>query len=224
MRGRSLLCVSILIIAILGAFIWISPFKAPVTPEEEVEKEAQQASEKEAQEPTKTEKQEVPVTLDDYNWSIGIPSWKVLNYTAEGLKRIKIDFLKGAVSAGLYTPNQPVNETLIKENLLMKEKLNATVYAVRFILQYKNGEFYAPGAEEPKIDDYLRSVMADCLMAKKAGLAVLLEASFIPEGLESLKDLREALDKWQTVIGKLAEISERYKFEFFAPLSGFDRL
>ena len=218
LRGRSLLCVSLLIIAILGAFIWISPFKAPVTPEEEVEKKAQ--------EPTKTEKQEVPVTLDDYNWSIGIPSWKVLNYTAEGLKRIKIDFLKGAVSAGLYTPNpnQPVNETLIKENLLMKKKLNATVYAVRFILQYKNGEFYAPGAEEPKIDDYLRSIMTDCLMAKKAGLAVLLEASFIPEGLENLKDLREALDKWQTVIGKLAEISERYKFEFFAPLSGFDRL
>ena len=192
-------------------------FKAPAIPEEEVEKKIQQTPKKvEVQKPSKTEEQEALVTLDNYNWSIGIPSWKVLNYTAEGLERIKIGFLKGAVSAGLYTsnPNQPVNEALIKENLLMKEKLNATVYAVRFTLQYKNGEFYASGAEEPKIDDYLRAVVADCLMAKKAGLAVYLEARLILEGLGSLKDLREVLDKWQTVIGELAEISERYKFEF----------
>ena len=70
-------------------------FKAPAIPEEEVEKKIQQTLKKvEVQKPSETEEQEALVTLDNYNWSIGIPSWKVLNYTAEGLKRIKIVFLK----------------------------------------------------------------------------------------------------------------------------------
>ena len=227
MYRRTIIYVSFLLILVLaGLVIGMNLLRAPEeVGEEEKPKESQKASEEKATGTIKSNKTEALVTLENYDWNKGVPSWEVLNRTAENLTRIKINFLKGAISAGLFDPgpNRPVNKSTIKENLSVKQRLNATVYAARFILLYRNGEFYTLGLETRDIDRYLRAVMADCLMAKKAGLAIHLSASFLPKsGFQSIDELRKALDKWQKIVKMLAELSERYKFEFFNPFGELD--
>ncbi|HIE18748.1 TPA: hypothetical protein EYP75_03380 [Candidatus Bathyarchaeota archaeon] len=215
----------LLVIVLAGAIVGVNLFRVPGGSEEESPKESQQTSEEKIVEAGRSNKTAVLLTLENYDWSKGVPSWEVLNSTAENLTRIKIDFLKGAISAGLFDPgpNQPLNETTIKENLLMKQRLNATVYAARFMLVYRDGKFYTLGSETRDIDRYLRAVMADCIMAKKAGLVVHLDASFLSgSGFRSVDELRKALDDWQTIVRRLAGLSEEYKFEFFNPFRDLD--
>ncbi|RJS87814.1 hypothetical protein CW704_01745 [Candidatus Bathyarchaeota archaeon] len=227
MNGKTTIYVSLLIgILAVSIIVGIALLRVPQAPAEEQREESPQPSKtSEEEQSNQTVVSVVPVTLEDYDWSKGAPSWEVLNNTAENLTRIEIDFLKGAISAGLFDPGpfRPVNETAIEENLLMKQRLNATVYAARFMLVYRDGEFYTLGSETRDIDRYLRAVMADCIMAKKAGLAVHLSASFFSEsGFKSVDELRKALDDWQTIVGRLAGLSERYKFEFFNPFGELD--
>jgi len=218
---RTILYASLLIVIVLaGVTVGINLFRIPGGSEEKSQQTSEEVAETEQSNQT-----EVLVTLENYDWSNGVPSWEVLNRTAENLTRIEIDFLKGAISAGLFDPglNEPVNETAIEENLLMKQRLNATVYAARFMLLYKDGEFYTLGSETRDIDRYLRAVMTDCIMAKKMGLAVHLSVSFFSESdFQSIDELRRALDNWQTIVRRLAELSEKYKFEFFNPFGELD--
>jgi len=214
-----------MVIVLAGVIVGMDLFRAPGESEKGPSKESQQSSEEKAAETEQSNQTEVLVTLENYDWSEGVPSWEILNRTAENFTRIEIPFLKGAISAGLFDPgpNQPVNETAIKENLLMKQRLNATVYAARFILLYRDGEFYTLGSETRDIDRYLRAVMTDCIMAKKGGLAVHLDAGFFSElGFQSVDELRKALDNWQMIVRRLAELSEKYKFEFFNPFGELD--
>ncbi|MCD6325331.1 hypothetical protein J7L97_03485, partial [Candidatus Bathyarchaeota archaeon] len=227
MNGKTTIYVSLLIgILAVSIIVGISLLRVPQAPAEEQREESPQPSKtSEEEESNQTGVSVVPVTLEDYDWSKGAPSWEVLNNTAENLTRIEIDFLKGAISAGLFDPGpfRPVNETAIEENLLMKQRLNVTVYAARFMLVYRDGEFYTLGSETRDIDRYLRAVMADCIMAKKAGLAVHLSASFFSESsFKSVDELRKALGDWQTIVRRLAGLSERYKFEFFNPFGELD--
>ena len=227
MNGKTTIYVSLLIgILAVSIIVGIALLRAPQAPAEEQSEESPQPSKtSEEEQSNQTGVSVVPVTLEDYDWSKGAPSWEVLNNTAENLTRIEIDFLKGAISAGLFDPGpfRPVNETAIEENLLMKQRLNATVYAARFILLHRDGEFYTLGSETHDIDRYLRAVMTDCIMTKKTGLAVHLTAGFFPEsGFKSVDELRRALDNWQTIVRILAELSEKYKFEFSNPFNKLD--
>jgi len=218
---RTVVYAALLIVIVLASVIvGMNLFRAPRGSEAEKPEETQQASETEESNQT-----EVLVTLENYDWNKGVPSWEVLNRTAENLTRIEISFLKGAISAGLFDPgpNQPVNETAIEENLLMRTRLNASVYVARFMLLYRDGDFYTLGLETRDIDRYLRAVMADCIMGKKAGLAVHLEAGFFSgSGFQSVDEIRKALDDWQLIVRRLAELSEKYKFEFFNPFGELD--
>jgi len=225
MKRKTIIYASLMAIILASAFIGINLFKAPGGTEKEPSEKPQQTPEETTTDTGQPNQPTVWLTLENYDWNKGLPSWEVLNRTAENLTRIKIDFLKGAISAGLFDPgpNQPVNETAIKENLLMKQQLNATVYAARFILLHRDGEFYTLGSETHDIDRYLRAVMTDCIMTKKTGLAVHLTAGFFPEsGFKSVDELRRALDNWQTIVRILAELSEKYKFEFFNPFNELD--
>ena len=113
-------------------------------------------------------------TLDNYDWDRGLPSWDVLNNTASNFTRITgIVFMKSAVPTGLFVddPSMPINESLIEENLAVKDRLHANVYEVRLSFIYKDGGFYPPGPENVKTNVFLRSIMTDGVLAKKTGLA-----------------------------------------------------
>jgi len=224
----------IIVMVVAGTVAGVNFIKTPKDPGgeglEETPPPSEPMLETSSQTPVSQEEQpdqpsEVMVTLDNYDWSQGVPSWEVLNETAESLTRIHVELLYGAISAGLFDPGpySPLNKTLIEENLSMKLRLNATVYPTRFILLYRDGGFYTLGSNDPNIDRYLRAVMIDCIMAKKAGLAVHLAASFIPEsGFESVSELRQALDDWDHIVKRLAALAEEYRFEFFNPNGELD--
>ncbi len=233
MRRLLLYASFIIVIVVAGAVVGINFSRVPRGPGGEGIEEAPPSSEPSPEPPSQTssgiseEEQsgEVMVTLDNYDWNKGVPSWEVLNNTAESLTRIHVELLYGAISAGLFDlpPFQPLNETLIEENHSMKSRLNATVYPTRFMLLYRDGGFYTLGSNDPNIDRYLRAVMTDCIMAKKAGLAVHLAASFFSDsGFESVNELRQALDDWDRIVRRLAALSEKYKFEFFNPIGELD--
>ena len=169
----------------------------------------------------------VLVTLDNYDWSKGLPSWDVLNNTAMNLTRLELDFLKGAVSAGLFYsgPTDSINESQLQENLAMKNRIGANVYEARLSFVYRNGRFQPPGPEGESADVFLRSVMTDGLLAKKAGLAVNLALGFFPEnGFQSVEELRKALDAWENVVVDVAVLAEKYKFEYFNPCGELDHV
>ena len=167
-------------------------------------------------------------TLDNYDWDKGLPSWDVLNNTASNFTRITgIGFMKSAVPTGLFVddPSMPINESLIEENLAVKDRLHANVYEVRLSFIYKDGGFYPPGPEDVKTNVFLRSIMTDGVLAKKTGLAVHLTAGFFPEnGFKNLDELYNALDKWEEIINKTAAFAEQYKFEYFNPFGELDHV
>ena len=165
------------------------------------------------------------VTLEDFDW-FSIPSWEIIDASATDLNRKYVSFLKGAVPMGLWISERgPEAKRIIADNLSMKERINANVYEIRLTFIYRNGEFKPPGPEFETTDRFLRSAMADAVLAKKQGLAVHLTAGFMPEnGFKSKEDLLDALEKWNDIVAEVSQLAEKYKVEYFNPAGELDHV
>ncbi|MCD6478879.1 MAG: hypothetical protein J7L44_03260 [Candidatus Diapherotrites archaeon] len=165
------------------------------------------------------------VTLENFDW-FSIPSWEIIDASAIDLNRKYVSFLKGAVPMGLWISERgPEAKRIIADNLSMKERINANVYEIRLTFIYRNGAFRQPGPEFETTDRFLRSAMADAVLAKKHGLVVHLTAGFMPEkGFKSKEDLLKASDKWNGIVAEVSQLAEKYKIEYFNPCGEPDHL
>ena len=94
MYRKTIVYASLLMVIVLaGVIVGMNLFRAPGESEKGPSKESQQSSEEKAAETVQSNQTTVLLTLENYDWNEGVPSWEVLNRTAENLTRIEIDFL-----------------------------------------------------------------------------------------------------------------------------------
>lgn len=160
-------------------------------------------------------------SLENWDWTKGPPSWEVIDANAKNLQRSYVTYLKGGVTKGIQ-PTAPNVSEVIEENLAMKDRINANTYQVRFYYVYaENKTFQALGPEG--LDYWKRLVMAEGVLAKRAGYAVALHCALSNGGnLENTTDdIDNFLTKGRDAAVELAELAEKYQFEYFC-LHEFD--
>jgi hypothetical protein len=122
---------------------------------------------------------------------------------------IKTASVKNLITSPLAT------DDLLKENLLIKDRLGANTYRVLSCYQYRQDNFVPCG---PGL--LMRWQLAkEILAAKSKGLAVEMMVSWSPGQEVKLKDrikLEEFLNKYQDLLVKEADFAEKYKVEYFS--------
>ncbi|MHA1835880.1 MAG: hypothetical protein ACTSYQ_02990 [Candidatus Odinarchaeia archaeon] len=166
------------------------------------------------------------IPLENYDWSEGPPSWQLIDANAQGLTRNYPTYLKGA-RFGNWVTNGTQGD-IIQSNFEIKERIHANLYALNLVYIYENGTIHPIGEDTSMNDTYLRYIMAEGILAKRAGFAVYLMARAFPGTetpvFDNWSDMLNCLNLWKPYVETLATLAEKYKFEYFDPYVELDNV
>lgn len=175
---------------------------------------------------TLSETTQAVISGTHYDWSKQMPGWDKLDQISAGAYRKEpLKQIKGIVTSDLteeLTGNS-VDLGLIDRKLVVGERINANTYIVRIMCVFRNDGFYALRPESN--DASMRLALSDCILAKKAGMHVWLEADFIPGSkFRNVDELTRALEMWQTPLRNISMYAERYAIDYFDPFLALDNI
>jgi len=124
-------------------------------------------------------------------------------------EKIKLVYVKTLSMWGPLTKQRA--DTILKENLLVKDRLSTNTYHIDDSYEYINGKF-------TRYPDIRGKNIKEILAAKNDGLSIRLSSSLgyrIPQ-FKNIDEVKEFLDKYSDVLVDEASFAEKYKIEYFS--------
>jgi len=136
--------------------------------------------------------------------------------------------IKGIAPRLIWGERDEEARTLLRQDLESR-RIGANTWDLdMMVFRYREGRFWPPvpsGNYEEALDEALRVMAVNGVIAKTNGFAVHVALGFLPERpFSTTEDLVRALDRWGQVVERVAEVAERYRFEYLAPCSELDHV
>ncbi len=192
-----------------------------------VENDTEGEPEKQTSSDNQAENEERQVSLYAYAWN-DLPTWDLIDSWAANLSRSYPEVLKGVSPRLVWGERREEARNIIQENLESR-RIGTNVWDINLMsFSYREGRFWPPVPEDDygrAMDEVLRVLAANGVIAKRSGFAVHLALGFLPEHpFTSKAELVDALEQWCEIVETTASIAERYKFEYLAPCSELDHV